>query len=72
MQTETDEIEIGDVHDVSRITRIPVATLNGLRTYRPDESPPFYRVGRRVYYPLTGAQGLRAWLESKISQEAAR
>lgn len=72
MQTDTEEIEIGTVHDVSRISKIPVATLNDLRARTPERSPNFYRVGRRIYYPLNGPKGLRAWIEEKIAKETAR
>lgn len=71
-ETQAQEPEVGNVFDVSRISKIPVATLNDLRSKHPDRSPPFYRVGRRCYYPLTGPNGLRAWIDAKIAQGAAQ
>jgi len=54
---------VGNVADASRISCIPIDTLNRLRLQAPAEGPPHYYVGRRVYYPLTGPNSLETWIE---------
>lgn len=60
-------ITVGDTNDASRISAIPRKTLVNLRLYRPDQSPPHYYVGRRVYYPLTGPNSLESWMLARAS-----
>jgi hypothetical protein len=61
---------LGSVADVSKITSIPVSTLNFMRRKKPDQSPPFFKIGGKVFYPLTGEGGLESWIQGKI--EAAQ
>lgn len=56
------QVTVGDVNDVARLSRIPKDTLIRLRLQRPEDSPPHYYVGRRVYYPLTGPNSLQSWM----------
>jgi hypothetical protein len=63
---------IGDVADVARISRIPRDTLIRLRLQHPEDSPPHYYVGRRVYYPLTGPNSLLTWMEARVSAPQRR
>ncbi len=62
---------VGSVYDVSRISRIPVSTLNHMRRSAPDDGPPHYYVGRRVYYPLSGPDSLESWIKRKLRGGAA-
>ena len=62
--------EYGTVAEVARRTRISVSTLNRWRTYQPEASPPFARFGRKIRYPLTGANSLETWAESKVAGAA--
>lgn len=61
---------LASVDLVSKLTSIPVSTLNMLRSKRPAESPPHVKIGGRIYYPLSGEHSLESWIDSKI--EAAQ
>lgn len=43
---------------------VSVSTLNRLRAYRPEQSPPWVKLGSRVIYPV---DGLRAWLNARAN-----
>ena len=43
---------------------VSVSTLNRLRAYKPEQSPPWLKLGSRVIYPV---EGLRTWLNSRAS-----
>jgi len=58
-------MELGNVHEVAEITGLSESTLNKLRLNQPSESPPFVRIGRRVLYPLSGSNGLAAWISAR-------
>ncbi len=42
------------VADVARMSGLSISYLNRLRCYQPHSSPPFFRQGRRVLYPVRG------------------
>lgn len=63
-----EEVVFGDVHKVAEITGLAKYTLDRMRVLRPEESPPFLRIGKRVIYPLTGPNGLGAWVEQRVAQ----
>ena len=42
------------VADVARLSGLSISYLNRLRCYQPDDSPPFFKQGRRVLYPVGG------------------
>ena len=47
---------------VAQLTGVSAGHLNKLRLYRPDESPPWVRLGTAIRYPLNGPNGLHAWI----------
>lgn len=51
---------------VAQLTGVSASHLNKLRLYRPDESPPWVRLGTAVRYPLHGPNGLHAWMARRI------
>jgi hypothetical protein len=55
----------GGVRDVSRVTGIPKSTLDKMRSLAPHTSPPFFRLGTRVYYPLEGANSVASWIDAR-------
>lgn len=63
---DAEDIRFGNVREVANITGLSKSTLDKMRLYRPDESPPFLQIGRRVVYPLTGSRGLSAWINKRI------
>ena len=65
---QTEQLVFGDVKKVADITGLSKSTLDKMRLYRPEESPPFLRIGRKVVYPLTGPRGLAQWVEQRIAQ----
>lgn len=67
---ETEQLMFGDVKKVADITGLSKSTLDKMRLYRPEESPPFLRIGHKVVYPLTGPRGLGQWVEQRIVQAA--
>ena len=66
MNVTSSEIEIGDVDRVAAITGISVSHLIKLRLYQPEKSPPHFRVGRLVKYPLTGPNSLQTWIAERV------
>jgi hypothetical protein len=48
-----------DVADAARLLGCGKSTLDKLRVLDPGRSPPFFRIGRAVRYPVNG---LRAWM----------
>ncbi len=40
---------LATVKEVADLTGIPVSTLVKARLYRPEDSPPYIRMGRRVW-----------------------
>lgn len=69
--TENDQQPLfGNVRKVADITGLSKSTLDKLRLYRPEESPPFLRIGHRVIYPLNGPRGLSQWMEQRLAQPA--
>lgn len=69
--TVPDEPFTGSARDVVRLTGIPLSTLVKLRLYRPKDSPPNFRIGTRVYYPLRGVDSLETWLADRMSAARA-
>ena len=67
---EPEQLMFGDVKKVAGITGLSKSTLDKMRLYRPEESPPFLRIGHKVIYPLTGPHGLGQWVEARITQAA--
>lgn len=67
-----DDAQFCDVKRVAELTGISASQLVKLRLYNPENSPPFFRVGRRVLYPLTGSNGLGSWAEQRMQMGAAR
>ena len=51
-----------DAASAAELIHCSKSFLDKLRLYRPKESPPFVRAGRRVLYPM---DGLRDWLANK-------
>lgn len=41
--------------------------LEKLRLYKPAESPPFLRIGKRVVYPLSGPNSLETWINDRVA-----
>lgn len=55
----------------SHATGLSISLLNKLRIYRPEESPPYVKVGRKVLYPLTGPNSLETWVAARVQGGAA-
>lgn len=56
------------VAGVARMSGLSVSYLNRLRVYQPTSSPPFFRQGRRVLYPV---QGVGQWIEGRTAATRA-
>jgi len=67
---EESEVQFGDVARVVEITGISKGHLVKLRLYQPEKSPPFFRIGRRVLYPLNGTRGLQTWAAQRMQGAA--
>ncbi len=67
---ELEEVVFGDVKKVAAITGLSKSTLDKMRLYRPEASPPFVRIGHRVFYPLSGPRGLGQWVNHRIQGSA--
>lgn len=52
------------VADVARMSGLSVSYLNRLRCYEPGGSPPFFKQGRRVLYPVAGVSN---WIEDRMA-----
>ena len=59
--------EFANVGDAVRITRLSKSTLCRMRMHRSPDSPPWFRVGGRVLYPLNG---LRDWADGRVAATA--
>ncbi|BAK66428.1 hypothetical protein SLG_17530 [Sphingobium sp. SYK-6] len=66
MSIQPDLTRYGNVDDVAEITGLAKQTLVQYRLYRPELSPPFARIGRRVVYPLTGPNSVTSWMEQRL------
>lgn len=55
-----------DAKRVSEIIGLSEGQLIKLRLYNPENSPHFFRIGRRVLYPLNGPNGLSAWVDQRL------
>ncbi|MBW6523270.1 hypothetical protein KZ810_07130 [Sphingomonas sp. RHCKR47] len=66
-----EEVQFCDVKRVAELTGISKGHLVKLRLYDPKNSPPFFRVGRRVLYPLNGPRGLGSWAAARMQTGAA-
>lgn len=67
-----EDAQFCDVKRVAELTGISRSQLNKLRIYNPENSPPFFRVGRRVVYPLNGPNGLARWAAQRMPMGCAR
>lgn len=56
------------VTDVARMSGLSVSYLNRLRCYQPKNSPPFFKEGRRVLYPV---QGVGEWIAGRTAATQA-
>lgn len=65
---ENEQLLFGDVKRVADITGLSKSTLDKMRLYRPEDSPPFLRIGHKVIYPLTGPRGLGEWVNQRLNQ----
>lgn len=65
-EVNNEEMRFGDVKRAAEIIGVSTVYLNKLRIYRPDDSPPFFHIGRRVVYPLNGPRGLTSWVEQRL------
>jgi hypothetical protein len=72
MHSDPPLIQHGNVKQVADITGLTVSHLNYLRQCRPAESPPFFHIGRRVVYPLTGHGGVAGWMQRHRQRSEAR
>ena len=70
MTTETGEpspaIEFADAKRIAQITGLSVNHLANLRMHNHPDSPPWFRVGRRVLYPTNGPMGLQGWVDRRL------
>jgi hypothetical protein len=51
-----------DRPEAAEIIGCSLSFLDKLRLYDADKSPPFFRVGRRVLYPI---EGLHDWMKAR-------
>lgn len=58
------EPEFANVADAIRITRLSKATLCRMRMHKAPDSPPWFRAGGRVLYPVAG---LRDWAKARVA-----
>ena len=65
IEEEVPQPQFGDVKRVAEIVGLSTRTLIRARLYEPEKSPPFFRVGRRVLYPLTGENSLESWTSAR-------
>lgn len=63
---DEDEVQFCDVKRASGILGICESQLKKLRLYKPEASPPFFHVGRRVLYALNGPNSLGSWAEQRM------
>ncbi len=56
------------VDDVARISGLSASYLNQLRVHQPEKSPPFFREGRRVLYPIGGVS---EWIKGRTEATQA-
>ena len=56
------------VREVARMSGLSVSYLNKLRTYEPNRSPPFFREGSRVLYPV---RGVGEWIAGRTAATQA-
>ncbi len=64
---KTAESSYISVSGVAEITSLSVGHLNKLRMQNSPDSPPFFKVGRRCLYPVSG---IHAWAEARMTANA--
>lgn len=67
-----EDVQFCDVKRVAELTGVSESQLKKLRLYNPENSPPFFKVGRRVLYALNGPNGLGNWAAQRMQMGAAR
>lgn len=60
------DVQFCDAKRASGILGICESQLKKLRLYKPENSPPFFHVGRRVLYALNGPNSLGAWAAQRM------
>jgi len=68
IRVQDTDLLFGDVNKVADITGLSKSSLDKMRCYHPEKSPPFFRVGRRCLYPLAG---LRDWVDTRLACASA-
>jgi predicted DNA-binding transcriptional regulator AlpA len=56
------------VEEVAQLSGLSISHLNRLRCYQPDHSPPFFKEGRRVLYPVAGVSD---WIATRMAATRA-
>jgi hypothetical protein len=69
---DEEDVQFCDVHRVAELTGLSASQLKKLRLFKPEKSPPFFHVGRRVLYPLNGPNGLGSWAAQRMQMGGAR
>lgn len=70
-ETLDPQIEFASVKRIAKITGLSVNHLGNLRAQNHPDSPPWFRVGHRIVYPVTGPNGLRAWAAERLQGAGA-
>jgi len=52
--------------EMAQILGISKSALDKMRCVSPENSPPFFKMGRRVIYPLTGQNSYAAWIAERV------
>lgn len=72
MDTRQPELpRLAKTDEVAEILKTSVSKLAHLRLAAPESSPPFFKVGHSVLYPLDGPDGLGSWIQKQLKVASA-
>jgi hypothetical protein len=62
-----DNQQCASVAAMAKILATTTNSLNKQRSLDPDSGPPFFRLGRRILYPLRGPLGFDGWMSARLA-----
>jgi hypothetical protein len=68
---EDNQQRCASVAAMAKILATTANSLNKQRSLDPDAGPPFFRMGRKVLYPLHGPLGFDGWMSARIAEGAS-